>query len=260
MYTLATLHDLRQYLGLAAVDTTEDPRLVRALQAASAALERETGRRFSPQHETLLHHPAAVDTLILRDDLLVLTSVTDASGIIPAEDIHLLPERPPHSVLRLGNGRRFMTDPSLGTGVAISGIWGWHDAWASAWLLSGDEVRNTSLSATSTQIQVFDADGADAERQSPRFSVGSLLKIENEYLRVLEVDSASNFLYAARGAGGTLPAAHSQGSTILVYQPPRDIRMIVTVWAAALYRAADNAQPAEGLRGAVAHLRRDRVA
>src|SRR5690606_3735210 len=108
MYTIATLHHLRSHLGLAAADTSEDVRLMDALRAAAAQIERAAGRHFLPRRTTIVHREGIRSTeLLLGDDLLELIAVEDANGTIPLEDVVTLPANGPASVLTLKNGRFF---------------------------------------------------------------------------------------------------------------------------------------------------------
>lgn len=264
MYTIGTLHDLRARLGLATADTADDARLIGALGAATAAIERRLGRRFIPQRATLAHpiHKRDRSLLLLERDLLTLLTLEDASGTIPASDYALLPADPPHSAIELLNGRTFIWDDAPYRAVSITGIWGWHEDWANAFRSSGDTVQNNPLSASATSLTVTDADGADSAHVSPRFQVGHLLKIGDEYLRVLAVNTTTNILTVARGVGGTTAVSHAQTTAISTFQPPEDVRQLCVRWAAWLYREADAVQsgdlPAHLLRG-LALLRREGV-
>lgn len=255
MYTFVTLDRLRARLGLAAADTAENPRLLAALGAASAAIERTLGRRFVPRRAAVTHpvNPRYASELLLGDDLLELDSVSDASGTLPPADMLLLPDAPPYSMLRLLNWRAFAWDQSPYRAVTVSGVWGWHDDWTQAWRSSGDSVQNAPLSASATSLSVLDADGEDAAGESPRFQVGHLLRAGSEYLRVLAVNTATNTLTVQRGVQGSSAAEHTQGTPLAVYQPPEDVAMLCLRWAVWLYREADNAEtpllPARLLRG-----------
>lgn len=234
MYTIATLHHLRSHLGLAAADTSEDVRLMDALRAAAAQIERAAGRHFLPRRTTIVHREGVHSTeLLLGDDLLELIAVEDANGTIPLEDVVTLPANGPASVLTLKNGRFFTPGEN---GVSVTGIWGWHDEWARAWHSSADTVADDPLSSTSVVVSVEDADGLDGTFQAPRFQVGQLLAIGAEYLRVMRVDTALNHLYTQRGVAGTQNAVHPHFSPILVYQPPSDVRDLAVRWAAYLYK------------------------
>ena len=66
---------------------------------------------------------------------------------------------------------------------------------------------------------------------SPRFQVGHLLRIEDEYLRVTAVDRKTNTLTVLRGVQGTAAAAHAPGKTIETYTPPLPMRDLVARYA-----------------------------
>jgi hypothetical protein len=246
MYTLATLHHLRQRLGLAASDTADDVKLLAALQAASAQIERLANRRFSPRQAVIEHdaNPRHVTELLLDDDLLELTTLSngDGSTIAPA-NIVTLPDSnadSPTSVIRLTGGHAFIWDITPLRAIQVSGIWGWHDRYTQAWRSSADTVQNNPLGSSATTLTVADADGADSTGESPRFQVGQLLRIDSEYLRVLAVNTASNILTVLRGVNGTTATTHNQNTAISVYLPPLDIQLWVVRYAAWLYKEPDS--------------------
>jgi hypothetical protein len=110
--------------------------------------------------------------------------------------------------------------------VTVTGIWGWHDRWATAWRDSSDTVQDNPLSSGSTTLTVTDADGADSTGETPRFQVGHLLKIDSEYLWV-------------------------------TYQPVPDIAAITLSRAAHPYREPDSAAAAAAaMLDAIAPYRR----
>jgi hypothetical protein len=247
MYMLATLHQLRQRLGLSADDTSEDARLVAALQAATAQIEQAAGRRFTPRRATIEHdvptRPSA--ELLLIDDLLELESLTNGDGSsIDLEDVVGLPETThdgPLSRLRLTGGQQFIWADTPLRAVPVTGIWGWHDRWTQAWRDSRDTIQDNPLNSAAMTITVSDAAGADAYSQSPRFQAGQLLRIEDEYLRVLVVNATTNVLTVLRGVNGTSAAAHAQGTTIEVFQPALEVEMLCLRWAQWLYKEPDRA-------------------
>jgi hypothetical protein len=215
MYTINTLHSLRARLGLSASETADDTRLIYALGSAAAQIERATGRRFCPHRAALAHTITHPTQLLLDDDLLEIVSITNGDGsAVDLGSILALPSNPPHSGLLLIDGSSFVWDDTRELAVTVTGIWGWHDRWSSAWRSSADTVQNNPLSSGATAITVADADAADAETESPRFQVGHLLKIEDEYLRVLAVNTSTNVLAVQRGANGTTPASHAQNTPI----------------------------------------------
>jgi hypothetical protein len=260
MYTLATLHYLRQHLGLEASDTADDVRLLAALTAATAEIERAVERRFSPRYAALRHSVTHSVELLLDADLLELVSLTNGDGTLinPAEVV-LLPSEVPAGVLRLINSTFTWEETPLNA-VTVTGLWGWHDRWAAAWRASGDTVQNNPLTASAVSLTVSDADGADNTGETPRFQVGQLLKIEAEYLWVLAVNLTTNTLTVERGANGTTAASHVQTTPIFIYQPPSDIVALVLRRAAWFYREADQPDlPPENVDIPLASLRRSGV-
>jgi hypothetical protein len=89
---------------------------------------------------------------------------------------------------------------------------------------------------------VSDADGADSQAIAPRFQAGQLLRIEDEYLRVLEVDSMGNSLMVLRGVHGTTAAAHAQDTQIEVFQVAPEVETLCLRWAMWLYKEPDRGQ------------------
>ncbi len=239
MYTITTLDRLKARLGL--TTAADDMRLLAALQAASAQIERGTGRRFCPTVAAIPHdiEPSTPGELILADDLLELTALADASGDLDTANVLLLPGGESASILRRFDYTAFQWDVSREQAVTVTGVWGWHDDAAQMWRLSGDTLAG-ALDDTATAFTAADAGGADIMGESPRFQVGHLLRIEGEYLRVLSVDTATNTVTVLRGVNGTTAASHAAGTVVETYQPPADIAMLVLRWAAWLYREPDN--------------------
>lgn len=242
MYTIATLYDIRQYLNLADEDTTSDEALLKALQQASHIVESVTHRRYCPHVESRiasidLRHPTE---LILPDDLLSIESLTNGDGtVMSLDDVQLIPEHNdiPSSRLVLINGTSFVYSDSAINAVSISGTWGWHDRWSQAWRDSDDTLTDNPLSANATTLSVNDTDGADGDGFSPRFQVGQLLKIESEYLRVIAIDHVTNQLTVLRGVQGTSPSSHTQGTSILTYQPVPAIRDLCIRYAELMFKS-----------------------
>lgn len=261
MYTLCTLYQLRQRLGLADDDTADDMRLLAAAQMAAAQIERAAGRRFCPRRATIPHTITGGVELLLDDDLLELAALTNGDGrALSLANVLLLPADAPAGALRLTGGSAFTWIDTPLKAVTVSGVWGWHDRWSEAWRGSNDTVRDDPLTAAATSLTTADAGGADSQHEAPRFQVGQLIKIEEEYLWVLAVDTESSVLTVQRGANGTEPAAHAQDTPISSYQPPADITALALRRAAWLYQEADHPSLApDNLSEALAGLRRVRV-
>ena len=241
MYTIASLHELRQHLSLAADDASADDDLLRSLQEASHYIESATQRRYCPRLATLR---ADIDTarrseIILPDDLLELQKISDQSGEIDRGRIRRLPQEAdlPASILQIQGG--------IAGALSIRGIWSWHDRWTTAWRGSEDTLSG-AIDADATLLGVADATGLDATGASPRFQVGHLLRIADEYLRVIDIDSAGNRLTVLRGVNGTTASAHINGLEIDIYAPPPTIADLCLRYAERLMRSggfADDEAP-----------------
>jgi hypothetical protein len=247
MYTIATLYQLQQHLGLDS--GVDDDRLLFALQAASVHIERLAGRQFCPKVATIDHSldPRRRNELLLSDDLLELDYLSTNDGATYSlDDVLLVPGNDePSAVIYLTGGNAFTWDDTSVLAASVTGTWGWHYDWSNAWCDSADVVKNASLGASDTTITVADSQAADAESQSPRFQVGQLLQIEDEYLRVLAITvnaGADDTLTVQRAVNGTTAAAHAQNTIIYSYQPVTNVVGLCLRWAAWLYREPDMPQ------------------
>jgi hypothetical protein len=273
---LATLAQVRALLDLPtppdlAAARAVDAALLAAIDAASAALEQATGRRFSPTYSTRPHAlPRDRITLVLGDDLLTLEALEDAAGPIAPEAVTLWPPTPPHSLIVLGGGRCFVGDGRPAP-VRVRGQWGWHSRWPSAFRFTHDAVLNTpSLAFDAATVRVHDADGHDGQPPNlgaePRFPVGALLSFglplttPTEYVRVLALDAAADTVQVARGQAGTQPTEHAALTDLFRFVPDRAVSAVVCAWAAALYLGegpgSAPGQPPPALHDAVLNLRR----
>jgi hypothetical protein len=263
MYTLSTLYRLRARLGLATTETGDDFRLTTALEAASVQIERAAGRHFSPRRAALQHDYTSALELLLDDDLLELTALTNGDGnSINLNHVIPVPDEAPWSVLHLTSSSAFIWNITKLQAIIVTGVWGWHDRPAVMWRASGDTVQNNPFSASATLLTVADAGAADTEQEAPRFQIGHLLRIESEYLRVLGVNTTSNVLIVQRGVNGTTAASHALNTPVDVYQPPADVDLLCLRWASWLYKEPDRgtfAAAPQDLSDGLAILRRVEV-
>ena len=240
MIVYATLTQLRQRLDIPTADTDDDGRLLVSLRQATAQIDRYTARRFAPVKQTRRYDVQDPFYLRLDIDLLELDTLTNGDGSnIDLGDVLLIPTGDgPKSVIRLDpeGDAFFIYEASPVQALQVTGIWGFHDNWSEAWRDTADTVEDNPLSSSATTITVNDADGSDSADLSPRFQVGQLLKIEDEYLHVTAVDTTSNELTVIRGVRGTTAASHAQNTAISVYVPPQDIQALCLRWATWLYQ------------------------
>ncbi len=241
MYIIATLEQLRGHLG-APPNAAEDARLLRALEAASAQIERLTGRRFLPYVATRQYDLPPADTLLLDEDLLSLDALYNGDGsAIDLADVLLMPASPPHSVLRLRDGAYYMAVNGADAAITVAGIWGWHERYSRAWVASGESLA-MPLDALATTLSVSAIGGVAGDGQSPRFQVGALLRVDDELMRVVALDEAAQTLTLERGAQGSTAAAHSTGAPLEIFRPDAEALSLTLRWAAWLYRQPDSGQ------------------
>ena len=115
--------------------------------------------------------------------------------------------------------------------IKITGIWSEHDDTAAAWEDSLDAVVNNPLTAIATALVVTNADGVDAGGAIPRFAVRQLLRIEDEYVEVVEIDYTTNTLTIVRARNGTTAVPHVLTTPIDIWQPPMPIRQAAIIQA-----------------------------
>jgi hypothetical protein len=184
--------------------------------------------------------------LRLDDDLLALESVTNGDGTaITLTNLVLeAPNLYPKSALRFksGSGLYWLpgTDGTREQVINVTGWWGYHPQYDSAWVDSLDTVQDTGgISASATSIKVSDADGAAADLDSPRFQAGQLIKIESEFVSVISVNATSNTLTVQRAYNGTVAATHAKTTTIYLYRPYENLVLAATRFAVWRYRQKD---------------------
>lgn len=123
--------------------------------------------------------------------------------------------------------------------ATVTGIWGYHRRYADAWQLSGDTIQDAAgINATVTTITVSDADGADYRGYTPRFSEGQLIKIDDEYMRLIGVDTDTEVLTVIRAQNGTTAAAHAKSAPISIWYPEVNIVRETARQAALMYDRA----------------------
>jgi len=265
----ATLTQVRAYLGLAAAETGEDALLTRFIKSADGYINGI--RRGDVRYETRLYdYPLRryealgaydADTFVtqmnvmvdlgrgrlrLDDDLLYLVSVANGDGTAVAltDLVQEPPNLYPKGALRLKSGKGLAwlpgSDGTYEQVISVTGWWGYHPDYGTAWVDSLDTVKNSSgITAAATSITVSDADGAAADLDSPRFQAGQLLKLESEFLDLLAVNTSTNVLTVKRGVNGTTAAAHAKETSIYLYRPYENLVQAALRLVAWRYRQKD---------------------
>lgn len=253
MNIYGTLTDLRRYLSLSSAQTADDGLLLALIGTAARLIDAYTGRRFYPVRQTHAYSCDNPARLLLQDDLLTLHSLTNGDGSVLSPAVyHLHPAAAAvkSSIMLDRTQTAFIHTGDPLDAITVDGTWGYHPDWSNAWFDSGDSVQDNPLSDSATLLTVTNADAPELTGYGQRFAVGQLLRIEDEYLHVLAVNTIQNRLTVSRGVNGTTAASHAQSTAIAIYHPPQDVQQVGLRIAAWLYKQQD-----AGFALATGHLR-----
>ncbi len=247
---LTTLDAIQLVLRLNGVDAADDSLVESHIATATDLITGFCNRSFVPYRETktfdargdgIADHSR---TLLLRDDLLAVHSLTNGDGTaIASNQYALLGSGYPKWAVELlpSTGLAWTYTTDWQNAISLVGTWGFHADYARAWVSTLDTVKNAGgINATTQSITVTDADGKDA-RYHTRFAVGQLLRIEDEYLKVIAINTSTNALTVLRGVNGTTAATHAVDKAIDSYAPMRNIEQACISLATWLYRYAPTA-------------------
>ena len=160
--------------------------------------------------------------LFLADDLLSMTSLTQNEESVADADRILLPKGnlATNRIKLINNEVWALSATYPEDGIEIVGEWAYHHRPSDRWKDTGSTLQVT-VNETATSISVDDADGASWRGDTPRFSPGQLIKIGSEYMSVravtLGTDPSPDVLTVIRGMQGSTAAAHTAGSSTIVY-------------------------------------------
>lgn len=248
MNEYVTASELKRELGIEDYQDDDDALLLSKVEQASRLWDRLTRRRFYPRIETrYFDHPATGYELPLDDDLLEVTTFATNQGntTLTAGNYWGMRGRSyqtPYTRLALNtsaggtNYLTYTTTPQRAN--VVTGVWGYHDDYSSAWLLSNDALAAAVVSTTATTLTVSDALDTDIYGLAPRFRVGNLLKIDTEYLYVTAVTPTT--LTVRRGVNGSTAATHLLAATIYRWATMAVVQQLVTRMAAWIYKQKDS--------------------
>lgn len=272
MNSYISLDELKRVLGDDELETGKADNILRrfCIRASRVFDNRCTNkvyprRTFYPTYETrYFDHPVSVGGSVLVpsstgqanelrfcDDLLQLDTLTTENGAttISSADslLYTWPGRyqpTPYDTVRLqpnGTVTQFSYNNTPFKANALTGWWGYHEDWDSAWEDSGDTVQDVGgVDATVTSLTVADANGDDINGIKNRFQNLQLLRIDTEYVWVSKVDPSSNILTIVRGVNGTTAAIHALDAKIEIYRPMGEVKMALEFLATHLYKRKDS--------------------
>lgn len=251
MIGYATLADVK--LELNATNTTDDAYVKRGIRQVSQRLDREFATWkapfFAPYIETRqialvgTSINSATGTLDLRgvnEGISPILSFTSASvnnqSLTLGTNVQVYPSNaiPSFQLQLIGDmyRRGWYNIGCIGCSqgpqhASVAGVWGFNADYANAWM-SVDAIATVGgINASATSFTVADVDGANAYGDTPRLSYGALINLDDEWMDVVNTDTATNTVTVIRGVNGSTAASHAQGATVSVYQVDEAVKRIV---------------------------------
>jgi len=180
----------------------------------AVSLSADTTAIVNRGRELLLPQPLLALTTLTIDE--AVTTVTSDQYILRGDGGSL------YSAITLKQNaglsfRSWSGDPA--DAISITGVWGYHTNYAQAW--RSTTTINEDLDTTETAIIVV---------LSSALSPGHLIKVDDEYMRVLVVTDATN-ITVERAVNGTTAAAHTTAATLYRWQWDRRINDACIRWA-----------------------------
>lgn len=233
-----------------ATTTADDSVVWGLIQQASRRVDsffRSQRPLFAPYHETRvlelngLRIDSTRNFLMLPYPLLSIatisingTDVTAYASVYPNTT-----SASPYYVIQLDSGYSWYdyTPPTSGntlvSTVSIHGTWGYHPNWSQAW--ASLDTLSANITSTATTLTVSDVDGADQYGNTPRFSAGNIIRIDNEYMLVTATNTTTNALTVIRGYNGQTAVAHTSTTAVYVYQVDDSINRAVSRQVGLMY-------------------------
>lgn len=206
--------------------TSDDSLLLQAIYSASSIIENYTRRVFYPYKATFSYDVEDLQLLVMFQDLLTVTSITD-TDTLTASEYALLPNNsfPKTQIARKASVWNFQTSPLQA--VSIEGVWGYHNNPASmfgsiATLDGGITDSQTSLTLSSALS----------------ISYPNIIQVGSEYMEV--TGEAGAVLTVTRGAYGTEASSHSAGAVVSLFSCVPDIVNITSTLSIYLYEVRDS--------------------
>lgn len=213
--------------SIRAATTKYDDALMRMALGISRGIDQHCMREFWPEVATR-YFTALEGSNLEVDDLVSITTLkTDDDGdrtyenTWQATDYDLMPlnERGSYWSLSITPQGTQTFPPKVAKGVEIAGVWFKTDDRTRAWEDTGQTVQDNPLSDSATELTVTDIDAAGIYSVGPVINVGSILRIESEYVEVTAVNTGTNKATIIRAVNGSTAAAHAQGTTVEVFRP-----------------------------------------
>jgi hypothetical protein len=240
----ATLADAKA--AIRADNTTDDSLLLSLVGQASARIDLMMATPgtpyFAPYTEAREYEIRydRVDSgrnafmLPTADPLLALTSVSLNGSAVSGVAAFPVSRTPITMIRRTDGGTWYENSTDAPPTVTITGVWGYHRAYARAWQ-AVDALAAAIVSTSATTFTVADVDGGDIYGFTPRISAGNLVRIDSEIMEVIATTTATNVVTVRRGVNGTTAATHLISAAVYTWQTEDNIRRATARQAGMLY-------------------------
>lgn len=230
---------------LKATTTTDDSDVRRSMRQVSARIDALMGtprRPFFAPYTEQRKFPiisTRIDSFYnvywLRQHILSVSAVTRGSDTLTANvELYSNNSSVAQGLHLTSTGISWYSDETLPQFIQVTGVWGWHEDYTNAYA-HVDDLAADVATTTATSITVADADGADLDGFTPRFSPGNLIQVGSELMEVTAVNTSTNILTVKRGVNGTTAATHTTGDDVNVYQVDERVKRIAARQTGLLY-------------------------
>jgi hypothetical protein len=234
-----TLADFKRYQGIDVDQLAQDWLLRTMIEGASRSWDAWTRRRFYPRIETRYYDYRYSHELWLDDDLLEVTTFKTNNGGTTIDAADYWPRAGKsysntpysHIVLKTTTSTPLTYSSTAQRANEVTGVWGYHAGWASAW--NQASTLAASITASATTITVAEAGGQDWQGRSGRFEPTILLKLEAEYMYLVAIDEGTDTLTVVRGVNGSTATTHDKDKPVYTFWVDPSIQVAVrrvTAW------------------------------
>lgn len=234
---------------LKATGTVDDSKLQDYIRLASSRVDYIMNPRYKRQHfwPYLEQRAYEIDvdridtsrnTFLLDDNLLAFTEVLlDGTDVTSDIEAYPLLRRPIQNLMMRTTSRTWYDVQNSSQApyyVKVDGTYGFNSDYANAWPVY--DTLGANMNNSTTTITFTDIDQTDPFGFAPAFSVGTLLRVNDEIMLIVgDVDTTLNTATVRRAQQGTTATAHTSGDDVEVFQIEEPIRRAVTRQSALLY-------------------------
>lgn len=226
--TFCTLTSVQNRWSIDGNQAADAVQLTKNIWDASASIAAFCQRTFVPFADIRLYDWTPYRGFILDTDALVITSVTDGSGVRASSDYVLYPynTNPKNTIALVDFVASWTYTTQRQQAITITGTWGYNTNPARMWQQT--TTLNGALNSSATTVTVTSASGLD---------VLQYIKVDDEMMQITAIAGA--VLTVVRGVNGTTAAAHLTLAPVYGYQYVLAVREAAEEYAFYLYENRD---------------------